>query len=333
MFEKALIAGESIQNLVQYCYDARLPLLLYGTHGIGKSEMLKAAAQSMGMNYICVDLSLMEPTDLVGLPYIDDGRRTRFAAPSFLPTDGCGVLAIEEINRAPNYMRTSCLQLLTERRLNDYVVPENWSLVASMNPTGTDYQVDELDPALQSRFVQAHVQADVRQWEKWARESGNIHEKVIEFALQSPGIFDTGGTNPRSLTYLSHLVRAWQENRGSEQMLTIAATGVIGETWALAFRQFFLGGDAPLTVDQVLMEYRKHKRKLASWRSAGKLDLVRASARLVRRFLDSDENLQLAMSDRQIHLNLSDFAADLPADLGKDFRDWLHEQSLGTISF
>ena len=46
----------------------------------------------------------MEPPDLIGMPKLSNGR-TRYLPPAFLPASGAGLLVLEEINRAPDYMR------------------------------------------------------------------------------------------------------------------------------------------------------------------------------------------------------------------------------------
>ncbi len=270
----------------------------------------------------------MEPSDLIGMPYIDESGRTRFAEPAFLPRDGRGLLAIEEINRAPRYMVAPCLQLLTERRLNDYVLPPGWIPMASMNPGGSDYHVDQLDPALLARFVQAELEADVEQWASWAREQGNLHPKVIEFAEQSPGIFAKGETNPRAMTYLSKQVQAWESNGRDAEILMVAASGLVGETWAVAFYQFYTGGDAPLSASEILEDYPSHKAKLTGWVAGGQLDLVRASMHPVRRLLDEQARTQTLTIDETKIGNIRGFVDDLPADLGREMRDWLADKSL-----
>ncbi|MBL8193979.1 MAG: AAA family ATPase, partial [Blastocatellia bacterium] len=111
-----VVAGQQLIDLVKLVYQANQPLLLYGKHGVGKSELLGDAATNLGLQLIVRDLSLMEPPDLIGIPRIREGK-TFYAPPSFLPTNGKGLLVFEELNRCPRYMQTPCLQLLTSRTL------------------------------------------------------------------------------------------------------------------------------------------------------------------------------------------------------------------------
>ncbi len=327
MLTRTISAGETVVQLIEQCVDADQPLLIHGPHGIGKSELFKAAALRMGIGFISRDLAPMEPSDLIGMPFVGEDGRTRFAPPAFLPSEGRGLFTIEEINRAPRYMIAPCLQLLTERRLNDYVLPPGWIPMAAINPGGADYHVDELDPAMLARFVQVLVNADVTQWTYWARENGSIHPSVIEFAEQSPGIFAPGETNPRAWTYLSKQVQAWEKNSRTPELLITAASGLVGETWAIAFYQFLSGGDPPLAVEHVVEEYSNYRDKFKRWVAERKLDLVRATMYRIKRFLDAAPNYEAVSKNEPCVNRIREFIEDLPADLRKEIREWFAEKN------
>ena len=327
MSTNAIVAGEQVVKAIAQCYQANQPVMLCGPHGIGKSDLFKTAADRLGIRFITRDLSLMESTDLAGMPYRDAAvGRTKYAPPAFLPKDGCGLLTIEEINRAPRFVQAPCFQMLTERRLNDYVLPRGWLPMAAMNPSDGDYLVDEVDQALLSRFVQLRVRADVGEWTRWAEEHGKVHAKVIEFARQNAAIFDPGETNPRSLTYLSRQVTVWEQTEKDSQTLMDIATGLVGETWAIAFHQFLTGGEAPLTVPEIVDRFSRHKKKFVTWVSTGKMDLVRASMQPLQRHLSEPENVQAIIEDTAKIKHVKDFIQTLPADLRRQMHEWLAER-------
>src|SRR5207249_5537844 len=96
-----IAAGMPLIELVALAYQANLPVLLHGRHGVGKSELLAQAAARLGIGLVVRDLSLMEPPDLVGMPKVGKDGKTHYAVPSFLPTAGRGLLVFEELNRCP----------------------------------------------------------------------------------------------------------------------------------------------------------------------------------------------------------------------------------------
>ena len=114
--------GPRLEAVLELAYRARRPVLLEGPTGIGKSEIVRKLADRLGIVHVVLDLSLLEPPDLVGLPLIEQGR-TRYALPDILPRDGAGILMLEELNRAERYIQQPALQLLSARRLHSYELP------------------------------------------------------------------------------------------------------------------------------------------------------------------------------------------------------------------
>ena len=194
-----LRVGPELQKAVSLAMRAEVPVLLVGGTGIGKTESLEQAANALGMEYRVRDLSLMEAPDLAGLPVPRNGRM-HYLPPAFLPRrkkGPGGLLVFEELNRAPREVRVPCLQLLTARCLNDYILPPNWRLAAAVNPYGGDYDVDVLDPATEARFAILNVVADVHNWLQWA-EGHSIHEAVRRVTLHpsATDFIGSGGSWP-----------------------------------------------------------------------------------------------------------------------------------------
>jgi MoxR-like ATPase len=303
-------AGRLLIEMVKLCYRADRPLLLVGRHGVGKSELLRRAADELEIGFVCRDLSLMEPPDLVGLPKMD-GTVTRYLPPSFLPSDGQGLMAFEELNRCPSYMRAPTLQLLTDRTLNDYELPRGWLPVAAINPP-EGYEVDELDPALLSRFVRVAVEPDRQEWLDWAR-SRDIHPGVIAYVESDETVFHDAESNPRSWAYVSSLVVAAARSGAPQESLRAAIVGLVGPERGAAFLRVLREDVRPLTAAEVLA-YPRHRARFRGWVEAGRLDLVQGALLALEKHLQARRNFESARGDRSAWKNLGDFLADLPAD-------------------
>ena len=302
-------------------------MLLIGRHGVGKSELVEQAAKALGISCICRDLSIMEPPDLAGIPTVNENSETVYAPPAFLPKRGKGLLMFEELNRCPLFMRAPCLQLLTARTLNDYRLPHGWLPMAAINPPGDEYQVDEIDAALLARFMQIEVIPDSVEWLKWARNDGDVHDKVSRFVEQTPKIFDSPDSNPRSWTYLSRLVKAWERNGRDKEILVDGLAGVVGESMAVAFNQFYQRRSVPLEAAQILKNYDSHRDKLLRWVKESQLDLIAASVELTKKYLTEKNYQSLNMPrSRQQKRNVRLFFYDLPPDLKRSMRRWLKDQ-------
>src|SRR5262245_56832695 len=274
---QSLPVGPALLELLILAYRANLPVLLHGRHGVGKSAVLIESASCLGIGLIVRDLSLMEPPDLLGIPRVGDDGRTHYTVPAFLPLTGEGLLVFEELNRSPRYMAAPCLQLLTARQLNDYALPAGWLPCAAINDAEDVYEVEELDAALLSRFLQVAVVPEVTAWAQWARASQQIHEKVVRFVEQSPEIFKDPAANPRAWCYVSQLLTVWEAAAGAQDLLAVALAGVVGEKWALAFLQVYQGTHRPLTPSDILDAYPQHRALVHGWVRQGTLDVVAAT--------------------------------------------------------
>ena len=112
----------------------RWPAFVWGPPGIGKSSIVHSVARQAGMSVIDLRASLLDPTDLRGIPAIVDGRAV-WCPPAFLPKEGesPGVLFLDEINAAPPLVQASLYQLVLDRRVGEYVLPAGWWIVAAGN--------------------------------------------------------------------------------------------------------------------------------------------------------------------------------------------------------
>jgi hypothetical protein len=320
-----LPAGRPLIDLAKDCYAANVPLLIIGPHGVGKSELLQQAAADLNIGCVVFDLSVMEPTDLVGLPR-ERGGLTVYCPPASLPRKGKGFIVFEELNRAPAYMRAPCLQLLTARRVNDYQLPPGWLPVAAINPSDAEagYEVAELDPALLSRFIQVGVKADRKEWLVWARKAG-LHEDVLRYVAADPKVFDSPESNPRAWAYVSKFLSNWNGNGTGEPsapcsraVMRAAVSGLVGVQRAAAFFTFLKTGERPLSTEEILDEYGSHRDRLLGWVSDGRLDPVRASLHNLKIVLQAPPNFARVQEDAKAWSNLGLFMTDLPGDLREE---------------
>ncbi|MFN8613189.1 MAG: MoxR family ATPase [Vulcanimicrobiota bacterium] len=220
--------GPRVLELLEIAYRSRRPVLLEGATGIGKSQIVAQLASQLGLDYLVLDLSLLEPPDLVGLPVIRENR-THYACPAELPVGGRGLLMLEELNRAEIPVMQPALQLLSARRLHSYQLPEGWSCVAAINPEDQDYQVHRMDPALRSRFLQLRVCAARASWLPWARQS-NLHPAILHLVEQHQDAFEV--VSPRSWAYASEVLQTMRaEELGDSELVRLVLSGYLPGPW------------------------------------------------------------------------------------------------------
>ena len=128
--------ASNISTVVNKLIDQKLPVFIWGAPGIGKSSIVKQIAKQRELEFIDLRLSLLDPTDLKGIPFFNsETKEGIWAKPSFLPSkqDSKGILFLDEINTAPPAVQASAYQLILDRKVGEYELPEGWSIVAAGN--------------------------------------------------------------------------------------------------------------------------------------------------------------------------------------------------------
>lgn len=129
----------------------------------------------------------MEPTDLVGLPYIKD-EVTCFARPHWWPVVGNQILFIEEVDRCSEQMFPVIMQLIEARTAGGRKLPSGVRIVAACN--GTRFMVQDMDQGLMRRFATIDYKPTVGEWLEWA-ETERVDSRLIEFIKANPASLDT----------------------------------------------------------------------------------------------------------------------------------------------
>ena len=185
-------------------------VFLWGPPGIGKSSIMRKVANDRNLEYIDLRVSQLAPTDLRGLPFIENGQ-ARFAPPSFLPTEGTGILAIDEFNMASPAMMGIAQQLILDRCVGDYVVPEDWFIVAAGNRAKDRAAVSQMPAPVANRFIHFNVESDLGSFKQYALLKG-LNEQIISFLNFRPELlFDfnknaTAWPSPRSWEFANTLL-------------------------------------------------------------------------------------------------------------------------------
>jgi hypothetical protein len=319
----ALPLGPRVEAILEVAYRARRPVLLEGPTGIGKSQLVAQVAQKLGIQVVVLDLSLLEPPDLVGLPTIENGR-TRYALPRFLPKDGAGILMLEELNRAERYIQQPALQLLTARTLHEYVLPDGWSCVAAINPETGDYQVTPLDTALRARFLQVPLRADRAAWLAWAGSHG-VHPTVMGLARAHERIFES--VPPRSWTFASDVLLSMQPSELAQPALVRdVLAGYLPPVWVEALLATGALGARPMELDvaQLLREYAPksvHADRIRGWKERGETDRLDELTARLKTILSGPECGVLASRKDLTLASLEALLADLPGDQREAVQD------------
>ena len=159
--------------------NLRLSVMIWGAPGIGKSSIVHQVADASRFDFIDLRLSQLAPTDLRGLPVPRDNQ-SAWLPPEFLPTEGSGVLFLDEINMAPPAMQGVAQQLILDRRVGSYRVPDGWFVWAAGNRKEDRAAVFDMPSPLANRFVHLEVEPSGQDFRQYAF-SREFDERLIAF--------------------------------------------------------------------------------------------------------------------------------------------------------
>ena len=250
-----------VVNVEQFCKIVKLqfeegnkrPIFGLGKGGIGKTESIANLAKELGVGYIDIRLLMYSEVDLKGIPYPNNSHTaTIWLQNDILPKverDGeHGILVLDEITSVARSVRTAAYQLLNERRLGEYVLPDGWLIVCLGNgeDDGGDFQGMEGNFA--NRCSIFNVVPNLEAWKTWAFKS-NINYLVTAYLSWKPADLHTYNpdsetdmlfASPRSWKAVSDILNKHPFNKDDElnNIRIIANLGsVVGNTF-ISFCKF-----------------------------------------------------------------------------------------------
>ena len=166
------------------------PVMLWGPPGVGKSQIIADIARKHGVPLIDIRLSQMEPTDLRGIPFRKDDN-VEWSVPAMLPDAARhgeqGILFLDEINAAPPTVSAAAYQLILDRRLGEYRIPDGWAIFAAGNRQGDRGVTYAMPAPLANRFTHFDVEAHLDDWIGWAL-GHDIDERILGFLRFRPDL-------------------------------------------------------------------------------------------------------------------------------------------------
>jgi hypothetical protein len=242
---RTVTATQARKSLLK-AFRVKRPLFLWGPPGIGKSELVEGITKDLGGLLIDLRLGQMEPTDIRGIPFYNkDIGKMDWAPPIELPDEEMAkdypvvVLFLDELNSAAPSVQAAAYQLILNRRIGKYRLPDNVVMVAGGNRESDKGVTYRMPTPLANRFLHQEMKVDFASWQTWAVEN-KIHPEVVgylSFAKQDLYDFDSKSSSrafatPRTWTFVSELLT---EDDGDNDTLTNLIAGTVGEGLAVKF--------------------------------------------------------------------------------------------------
>jgi AAA domain (dynein-related subfamily) len=237
---------------------ARVPVLLWGGPGTGKSSAVHDLAVSMNWSCEIVIASIREPSDFAGRPVVADGA-VRFAPPLWarrLASAGHGILFLDEISTAPPVLQAALLRVVLERVVGDLDLPPGVAVVAAANPPEQASDGWDLTAPLANRFCHidwnpdagAFAQGITAGWprarvpqlaEGWAQRQSFTRGLIGAFVAARPSLLSVpprdpsvagrAWPSPRTWEMAACLLAAAEEVGSSEMTRMVLVAGAVGD--------------------------------------------------------------------------------------------------------
>lgn len=301
--------------------NSRLPILLRGRHGIGKSQVVYQLATSLDRAVVERRASQMTEGDLVGLPDVDNTARIGgHKSTSFCPPDWFlmavaepVVLFFDEVDRAVPEVRQGLFELMDSRKLNGVTIHPDTVVVAAINggEHGSQYQVHEMDPAELDRYTVFDVEPTVEDWLAWGKD--NVADPIWDFInnnrshLEHTGDFEPNKVYPsrRSWDRLNSTADAagLLEPEGNLDNLFTLATAFVGFEAAVSLRDFVANYTKVVTPEMIIDD-----GNIAATKDFG----INDHCALIEK-MEAAGSVKEDLSDDQLG-NLADYFKSLPSE-------------------
>jgi len=225
--------------------DLNLPYFFWGLPGIGKSKIIEKVCEENEWNMFDIRGSQLDPVDFRGMPIYDSvaevAKFIRFN--SLLPDENDkrkGIIFIDEFPQSPEMVMSASYQLINDRCVGDYKLPNGYIVFAAGNREEDGGVFFEMPPALKDRFSHVELEPDYDSFIEYVNEKYNNVDILSYLTYQN--------NNDREKIYNfsnSHLVfptfRSW------EKVLSFAEYGMdvydlisdnIGEQITADYRTF-----------------------------------------------------------------------------------------------
>ena len=257
------VTPSQLIELLGKMIPARLPVLITGAPGVGKSDIVAQSAAAANAELLISHPAVADPTDAKGLPWPKAGDSEATFLPfgelaralkATVPT----VWLLDDLGQAPPAVQASYMQLLLARRVNGHILPDCVTFIAATNRRGDRAGVSGILEPVKSRFAAiVELEPTIDDWSNWAYAQG-INPVLIAFLRFRPALLCnfqasadlTNSPLPRTWSNLAKL----EALKLSPAVESAAMAGAVGEGAALEYLAFRQMANSLVNLDAILLD-------------------------------------------------------------------------------
>lgn len=310
--------------------------LIIGASGIGKSQITQNLAKEKGCNFIDFRLLTMSETDLKGIPFpSEDNKKAIFLHLDVFPDeerDGKeGILLLEELTSANRSLMSTLYQLVLDREIGSYKLPDGWMIVATGNREEDSGEFYVMPAPLSDRFLIFELANSgsefVDDWVNWAYDN-ELAVEIIAYIRKFPkslhdfdrDLYDEGMIvfpTPRSWESVSDIIKfdkkLKKEYGLSKQAQNLIISGV-GPIHGYQFISFYNAKNNLPNIDDILNgrpyeKIGKNQENELALTIANLIEMIRHEYR--------DDNV--SKKGKAYMINIIKFLNDIAEELGVEY--------------
>ena len=288
----------------------KLPIMLWGEHGVGKTQTVYQFAEENNYNVVVLHLATQDLCDLIGIPREKDGV-TIWTEPEWLAnakkkseeTGKPNLFFLDEFSRGHRMVLAAMLPFLIEGKLHTHTIGINDAVIAAANPPSENYDVQDInDEALLDRLGHIIYRPTSKEYIDYMVKEGHSKatinmlkknpnwSKIRQFTLP----FEVKPSR-RSIDYVMRQVqknnKSWIKKFGPNVVEAYLGTSFM-EEWMGEY----LNNDESITLDMI-MDYDNNKDEITAALTTEidgvkthRLDILQKANDMIKLWIDENKD-------------------------------------------
>ena len=230
--------------------EAKLVPFITSAPGQGKSALVKDLADKYNMELIDIRLSMLEPSDINGLPNFTKEGKAYFAPFNVFPLENTPLpegkeaflIFLDEFNAASKQTAAAAYKLVLDRQVGNYNLHPDCYIVCAGNRSSDRAITNNLGTALQTRLIHLSLEVEYQAWMDTVAIPQKYDYRITSFLAQYPALLNN--FNPEHTVNTYAVPRTWEftnrliKDKEITPLHSAVLAGTIGTEVALQFIQY-----------------------------------------------------------------------------------------------